>query len=135
MSTRVVSVGVDLVSMNRAREMLAKLGDYPLERLLTDGEREYVMQRPDPVPHFAARLAAKEAVYKGLQGLPGARGIGWRDIEVFREFDGRPLVKLHGLAAEVVAKAPGRICVHLSLSHSHEEAAAMAVVEIEENPA
>lgn len=127
----VVGVGTDLVSMERARQMLARLGDYPLERLLTEGERTYVLQRPDPTPHFAARLAAKEAVYKALQGLSGARGVGWRDIEVCREFDGRPSVKLHGLAAEVVAATAGRVSVHLSLSHSHEAATAMAVVEVD----
>ncbi|MDQ2671022.1 MAG: holo-ACP synthase [Gemmatimonadota bacterium] len=130
----VVGVGTDLVSLERARQMLARLGDYPLERLLTDDERSYVLQRPDPAPHFAARLAAKEAVYKALQGLPNARGIGWRDIEVCRAFDGRPSVRLHGLAAEVVGRASGPITIHLSLSHSHEQAAAMAVVEVDTPP-
>ena len=126
----VIGVGTDLVSMDRARKMLAHLGEYPLERLLTEDERGYVMARPDPAPHFAARLAAKEAVYKALQGLPNARGIGWRDIEVCRAFDGRPSVRLHGLAAEVVGRASGAVTIHLSLSHSHEQAAAMAVVEV-----
>src|SRR5690606_37359204 len=55
----VIGVGTDLVSMERARKMLAHLGEYPLERLLTEEERKYVMARPDPAPHFAARLAAK----------------------------------------------------------------------------
>lgn len=126
----VIGVGTDLVSMDRARKMLEHLGDYPLERLLTEEERTYVLARPDPAPHFAARLAAKEAVYKALQGLPNARGIGWRDIEVCRAFDGRPSVRLHGLAAEVVGRASGTVTIHLSLSHSHEQAAAMAVVEV-----
>ena len=46
--------------------------------------------RPDPTGHAAARIAAKEAVYKAMQSLPGARAIGWRDIEVTRDSGGPP---------------------------------------------
>jgi holo-[acyl-carrier protein] synthase len=73
------------------------------------------------------RLAAKEAVYKALQGSEEARGIGWRDIEVTRASDGRPDVALAGLAA-ARAKELGVRRVLLSLSHTHEAAVAVAVL-------
>jgi hypothetical protein len=41
-------------------------------------------------------------VYKALQGLPGAREVRWRHIEVIRRHDGRPsiayMMKPHDLA-------------------------------------
>jgi holo-[acyl-carrier protein] synthase len=72
------------------------------------------------------RLAAKEAVYKALQGSAAARGIGWRDIEVVRAEDGRPEVALSGLAADR-AREMGITGFFVSLSHTHEAAIAVAV--------
>src|SRR6266699_2857838 len=99
-----------------------------LERLLTPAERAYCESRPDVATHVAVRLAAKEAVYKALQGSPAARGIGWRDIEVTRAPDGRPDVSLSGSATER-ARELGVQRVLLSLSHTHLAAIAVAVLE------
>ena len=125
----VVGVGIDLVELDRVRSMLARRREQVLGRLLTDHEREYVESRDDPVPHLAARLAAKEAVYKALQELPGARGVGWRDIEVWRDQTGKPSVTLSGAAAAAAADANGPLQIHLSLTHTHVSAAAVAVIE------
>lgn len=122
-----VGVGVDLVEVSRARAMLADKGAHVFERLLTASEAEYCRSRPDPAEHVAVRLAAKEAVYKALQGSEAARGIGWRDIEVTRAADGRPDVTLTGLAASR-ARDLGVTRVLLSLSHTHEAAVAVAVL-------
>ena len=39
-------------------------------------------------------MAAKEAVYKAMQSLPGAPAKGWGDIEVTRDAEGRPAIRL-----------------------------------------
>lgn len=122
-----VGVGVDLVEVSRTRAMLAEKGGHVYDRLLTPAEAEYCRSRPDPAEHVAVRLAAKEAVYKALQGAEAARGIGWRDIEVTRAADGRPDVALTGLAA-ARARELGVTRVLLSLSHTHEAAVAVAVL-------
>jgi len=122
-----VGVGVDLVEVERARAMLADKGAHVFERLLTPSEAEYCRSRPDPAEHVAVRLAAKEAVYKALQGSDEARGIGWRDIEVTRASDGRPDVELSGLAADRARELKVRR-VLLSLSHTHQAAVAIAVL-------
>src|SRR5207302_917982 len=85
--------------------------------------------RPDVATHVAVRLAAKEAVYKALQGSQAARGIGWRDIEVTRAPDGRPDVSLSG-SATARARELGVQRVLLSLTHTH--LAAIAVAEVDE---
>lgn len=122
----VIAVGLDVVAMPRARELFRRHGDRILDRTLTASERAYVSSLGDPVPAFAARLAAKEAVYKALQALPGARGVGWREIGVQRLPDGRPTIRLAGRAAALLG--PG-LTIHVSLSHSHDVAAAVAILE------
>lgn len=122
-----VGVGVDLVEVARVSAIIADKGARVFERLLTPAERAYCESRPDPATHVAVRLAAKEAVYKALQGSEAARAIGWREIEVQRSLDGRPEVALTGVAADR-ARELGVARVLLSLSHTHEAAVAVAVL-------
>ena len=121
-------MGLDLVEVARVSAILKDKGTRVLERLLTPAERAYCESRPDIATHVAVRLAAKEAVYKALQGSAAARGIGWREIEVTRAPDGRPDVRLSGGATQR-AQALGVTRVLLSLSHTHLAAIAIAVLE------
>ena len=123
-----VGVGVDLVEVERVRRMITEKGGHVFDRLLTAPEAAYCRSRPDPAEHVAVRLAAKEAVYKALQGSDEARGIGWREIEVIRAPDGRPDVSLSGVATRR-ARELGVRRVLLSLSHTHLAAVAVAVLE------
>jgi holo-[acyl-carrier protein] synthase len=111
-------VGIDLLEIDRMERALER---HPrlAERVFTDGEREYAARKGRPGRHLAARFAAKEAVVKAL-GLRD--GFGLRDIEVVAGEP--PTVRLSGRAAEVAA---GRT-VDISLTHSRESAAAVAVV-------
>lgn len=112
-------VGIDLLEierMERALERHPRLAN----RVFTDGELEYADRKGRPGRHLAARFAAKEAVVKAL-GLTG--GFGLREIEVVAGEP--PTVRLSGRAAEVAA---GRE-VAISLTHSRDNAAAVAVVQ------
>jgi holo-[acyl-carrier protein] synthase len=121
-----IGVGIDLVDIARVERMMERLGDRVMRRFLTQGERAYVVARARPSMHLAARIAAKEAAYKALQALPGARAVGWHDLEVERETEGRPHLVMSGLARELAARHGLRI--ELSLSHSDATAGAVAVV-------
>ena len=123
-----MGVGIDLVELARVARLLERKGERALARLLTAGERAYLATRADVVPHLAARIAAKEALFKAMQSLPGGRAVGWRDLEVLRAEGGRPSVALHGQAARI-ALAQGGLQIHLSLTHTVSAAAAIAVVE------
>ena len=124
----VIGLGIDLVDIDRAERILARHGERALRRLLFPAEQVYVAGMANPPRHLAVRLAAKEAVYKAFQALPGSAGIGWRDIEVLRDEEGRPTVALHG-RARAVANLAGGVRVHLSLSHTDRTAGAVAIVE------
>jgi holo-[acyl-carrier protein] synthase len=123
-----VGVGIDLVDLDRVRSLLASKGDQAMARFFSDRERHYLATRPDPTGHAAARIAAKEAVYKAMQALPGARGVGWREIEVSRDDEGRPAILLHGLAA-TISSQQGGLEIKISLTHSALSAGAIAIVE------
>jgi phosphopantetheinyl transferase (holo-ACP synthase) len=56
------------------------------------------------------------------------RGIGWLAIEVERDREGRPSVRLEGEAA-ALARAAGVVRISLSLSHTDNTAGAVAVAE------
>lgn len=124
----VIGVGIDLVDLERVRHLLESKGEHAMSRFFSEREREYLATRTDPTGHAAARIAAKEAVYKGMQALPGARGIGWREIEVSRDAEGRPAIQLHGLAAKLSDQSGG-LRIQISLTHSAISAGAIAVVE------
>jgi holo-[acyl-carrier protein] synthase len=124
----VLGVGIDLVDLERIARMLSDKGEHAMARLFTPEERAYLGTRPDPTGNAAARIAAKEAVYKAMQALEGARAIGWREIEVSRDVEGRPAIELHGLAARL-SREQGGLRIQISLTHSAISAGAIAVVE------
>ncbi len=126
----VIGIGVDVVDLTRAQRLMLRYGARALERFLLPAERAYVTSKPDPARHFAVRIAAKEAVYKALQSLPGAEAVSWQDIEVERNDRGRPFIQLHGKAKALVDRLGGGR-VHLSLTHTDHTAAASAVLEAE----
>ena len=112
-------VGIDLLEIDRLERALER---HPrlAERIFTEAEREYAGARARPARHLAARFAAKEAVVKAL-GLSG--GFGLHEIEVVAGEP--PRVRLSGRAADAAAGER----IDISLTHSREFAAAVAIVE------
>jgi holo-[acyl-carrier protein] synthase len=124
----IAGIGLDLVEVARVQRLVAAKGERALRRLFTAGESTYASAKPRPFVHLAARVAAKEAAFKALSAADGARGIGWREMEVVAGADGRPALALHGRAAECAA-ALGVTRVHLTLSHSETTAGAVVILE------
>jgi holo-[acyl-carrier protein] synthase len=110
-----VAVGIDLIEIDRVERALERRPRLA-ERIFTPGELSYARRRARPGRHLAARFAAKEAVIKALgQGVPP------RQVEV--EAGEPPQVRLHGRAAEAAGEAE----IAVSLTHSRESAAAVAI--------
>jgi holo-[acyl-carrier protein] synthase len=109
------AVGIDLIEIERverALERRPRLAD----RLFTSDGLAYARERARPGRHLAARFAAKEAVIKAI-----GRGVPPREIEVV---SGQPpTIRLHGRAAEAAGDAE----IAISLTHSRESAAAVAI--------
>lgn len=128
MSVGVLGVGIDIVPIERVETLLERHGERAMRRLFTAGERAFAATQARPAVSLAARVAAKEAAFKALSGDADARGIGWLEIEVQRLDDGRPLLRLHGAAAERFRSLGAARC-HVSLTHAGGVAAAVVVIE------
>lgn len=123
----VIGVGIDLVSVPRVQRLLERHGDRVLERLLTEAERAYCLTKVHPAQNVAARVAAKEAAFKALALDQDALRIGWTELEVERDADGRPRLTLHGRAAAAASRL-GVTSSSLSLTHEREHAAAIVIL-------
>lgn len=122
----VVGVGTDLAQIERFRKFLEPKNKV-LERIFTQGEREYSLKMHNPTAHLAARFAAKEAFLKAL-GTGLRAGLSWQQVEVVRDDLGSPSLILSGRAAEMM-KERGAHKVHLSYSHDGNYAVATVILE------
>lgn len=114
-------LGVDLIEIERIEEALARWQERFLHRIYTAGELEICQKR---VPALAVRFAGKEAVMKVLG--TGAKGVGWKEIEILALDTGKPVVHLHGRALQK-ANEMGISRIEISLSHSRQNAMATAL--------
>jgi holo-[acyl-carrier protein] synthase len=121
---RIIGHGVDLVEIQRLRELLARHPERFLERVFCPGERARGAGTSRHAEHLAARFAAKEAVLKALS--TGTVGVGWQDIEVVSLESGAPTILLHGRGAEH-ARSLGITRWHVSLSHTRTMAIASVI--------
>lgn len=103
-------VGIDIVEVDRIRRLLKKKRF--IKRVFTDKEIKYCEKKKKKALSYAARFAAKEAVYKALGG-----GLSYKDIEIIN-VNKKP---------EVIILSR-KINVHISISHTDKYAVAVAVV-------
>ena len=117
------SVGIDIIEIGRIEGAVARWGDHFLKRIYTEKELELCRNKGEAL---AVRFAGKEAVMKMLG--TGAKGVGWREIEILSDDRGAPLVCLHGRAHNRASEL--RLTdIAISLAHSREYAVASAVGE------
>lgn len=116
-----IAVGTDIIEIARIQRTLTDFGDRFLKRVYTERERDWYGNRVD---ELAARFAAKEATSKALG--TGIIGIRWREMEVLPNRRGKPVLILHGQAAER-AHALGLTDFSVSLTHSRTDAMAFIV--------
>ena len=126
--------GCDLQRIDDVTDAIRHFGSRYLDRVYTPAEQaacgsagpDGAESRAPRADSLAARFAAKEAVLK-LIGT--ADGVDPRSVEITHH-DGRPVVRLSGLAAMLATEA-GVGPIDVSLSHSGDHALAVAVAFIE----
>ncbi|GAC1492440.1 MAG: holo-[acyl-carrier-protein] synthase [Solirubrobacteraceae bacterium] len=111
-------IGIDLLEIDRLERALERTPRLA-QRLFTDGELAYAGSQASAARHLAARFCAKEAAVKAL-GLDVLRP---QEIEVIGGGSGAHLV-LHGRTREQA----GDVMITVSLTHSRDTAAAVAIV-------
>ncbi|MDD5224200.1 MAG: holo-ACP synthase [bacterium] len=116
-------IGIDLVEVERIRDLAEKWGDRFLQRVFSEEEIRYSFRNRDPWPHLAARFAAKEALVKSL-----GKAFTFREISVENDQDGRPVFRFYG-GSEQMVKNLGLKSLEVSLTHTKLSAIAMVAVE------
>jgi holo-[acyl-carrier protein] synthase len=116
-----LSVGVDIIEVGRIARAIDHWDGRFLERVYTAAELNLCAGR---VPELAVRFAGKEAISKVLG--TGLVGVSWREMEVLSDVRGKPLVYLHGRAADRASHL-GLSQFAISLSHTREYAVAFVV--------
>jgi holo-[acyl-carrier protein] synthase len=116
-----VAVGIDLIEIDRIQRVFNEFGERFLRRVYTEREAERYQGR---VNELAGRFAAKEATSKVLG--TGIRGIKWKEMEILSNRRGKPVLVLHGSAAERAAHL-GLTDFSVSLTNSRTDAMAIVV--------
>jgi holo-[acyl-carrier protein] synthase len=121
----VTGIGVDIVQVRRMRRWRETPG--LLERYFHPSEVSAALSRAAADQALAGRFAAKEAFGKALG--TGFEGIVLKDIMVVNRHNGRPEIQVVGTALSALEKN-GANRIHVSLTHEHDNAVAMVVLEV-----
>ena len=120
------AIGIDIVEIKRLEKTSKRWGSSFLNKVYTPRELAYASNKRHPYQHLAARFAAKEAIFKAL-GEVEKDFVGWKNVEILNDANGKPLVRWHGDAEK--ARKKRRIAgAVVSLSHSEHYAVASAML-------
>jgi holo-[acyl-carrier protein] synthase len=117
-----LGIGNDIIEIERIRSSLETHGLRFISKLFTTEEQDYCLKYKDPVPHFAGRFAAKEAVVKALGTGFGAHA-SWLDVIITNDSAGKPVVRFsENLKVDVLNTS-----VFVSISHCKLYVTAVAI--------
>ena len=122
-----VTCGTDIIEVERIENAIEKFGDKFTKRIYTETEANYCNNKLEmKYQHFAARFAAKEAIFKAIsQTLNNKYDLKWTDVEIVLGRDQKPLVHF-------LKEFPGIEQIDISLSHIKEYATATCVAVLDE---
>ena len=121
-----IAVGTDILKIARIDDVVERLGERFVQRILAPAEVEEYRASAQPNRLLAKRFAAKEAIAKAL-GTGIGRGVSWQDMLIVHDDNGAPGVVLSGGALEAVG-ARGGNRVELSLADELEYVVAFAIL-------
>ena len=112
----IVGLGTDIIDNRRIENAITKFGLRFKKKCFLNNEIKKSEKRLKQINFFAKRYAAKEACAKAL-GSGLAKGVFWKDIEVYNNNNCKPLIKLHNKALSILNKNFNFSCkIELSLS-------------------
>jgi holo-[acyl-carrier protein] synthase len=121
----VLGIGTEITECPRIGKMIEQHGELFLRRVFTDREIRCCQAKKRALEHFAARWAAKEAIFKAI-GTGPSTGISWTDIEIRNQNGGRMTAHLRGGARDWTDRR-GIQEVLITISHCRTYATAYAL--------
>ncbi len=120
--TAILGIGNDIIEIDRIRKSMEAHGLRFVSKLFTTREQDYCLKYSDPVPHFAGRFSAKEAVVKAL-GTGFGEHASWLDIEIVNDPSGKPCVHFSSRMEKKLNKTK----MMVSISHCQLYVTAFAI--------
>lgn len=120
----VIGIGIDIIEIDRIKSSIEKYGDNFLSKIYTPVEIDYCNSKANKYQHFAARFAAKEAIYKAL-ATGWQKDLHWQDIEISNLPTGMPVASLKGKLKKFLSDDKE---LKISLSHSNNYVTCVAII-------
>jgi len=120
----VLGLGIDIIEIDRIKQSIETYGEKFLNKIFTKNEIEYSITKPNQYQHFAARFAAKEAIYKALSSDTN-QVYSWQDVEIYNEKNGLPKVKFYGALKNYLNENKQ---IKISMSHSEHYVTCVAIL-------
>ena len=126
----IYGIGHDILELERVSRILdGKSKDRFLQRVLTPKEQEAIAQKGSRLTEWVAgRFAVKEALVKAI-GCGISQQVGFQDIEVLPDENGKPYATLSAAAWRNIQLDPDRTRIHVTISHQPGMASAFCVIE------
>lgn len=119
-----INTGIDIIEIERVKSSIENTNGKFCDRVYTENEIKYCeSKKTQKYQHYAARFAAKEAVFKAISSkLNSKYEIEWKDIEITNDKEGKPNVKIFNSVMDEIED------IEMSISHCKEYAVANVVV-------
>ncbi len=120
-----ILTGTDIIEISRIKDSIENLGNKFIKEIYTEKEIEYCENRKGAkYQHYAARFAAKEAIFKAVSKLLKDKfEISWKNAEILNGKDGKPYI--HFIDTTINEKIED---MDISISHCKEYAIATVIL-------
>lgn len=110
---KISGIGIDIEEVSRFEEREISENRSFYEKIFTEEEINYCLEKNNPYPHFTARFCAKEAFVKAI----GDSSIIFTDIEIKKK-NNKPIIQFKNQDKGMV-----------SISHTSKYAIAFVIIE------
>lgn len=120
-----VLTGTDIIEIDRIKESIKNFGEKFIKEIYTFKEIEYCeSKRNVKYQHYAARFAAKEAIFKAISKLLNDKfEISWQNAEIINDEYGKPCVNF--INTDINEKIED---IDISISHCKNYAIANVII-------
>lgn len=118
-----ILTGIDIIEIKRIQEYIDSNNRF-IEKVYTEKEIEYCeSKKKQKYQHYAARFAAKEAVFKAISELVENKyDITWKNIEVINDISNKPRIQFLDIEIKNIQD------IDISISHCKEYAISNVVI-------
>lgn len=119
-----ITCGTDIIEIERIKESIETLKETFITQIYTKKEIEYCeSKKKAKYEHYAARFAAKEAIYKAISPMLKSKfEISWKDVEILNNENGKPYINFINFKTDKIES------IDISLSHCKKYATANVTI-------